>query len=75
MFNITAGETLVRSRIPTERTMQRPEPKYTDIAMGISREMWSAEIQSRKLNTALRILLYVSGILAVTLAALLVMNL
>ncbi|MDD1655491.1 MAG: hypothetical protein LUO91_07320 [Methanomicrobiales archaeon] len=55
--------------------MQRPEPKYTDIAMGISREMWTAEIQSHKLNMALRILLYVSGILAVTLAALLLMNL
>jgi hypothetical protein len=55
--------------------MRRAEPQYTDIAKGISKEMWSAEIQSRKLNTALSVLLYVAGILAVVLAGLLLMNL
>ncbi|MDD1658595.1 MAG: hypothetical protein LUQ41_09135 [Methanomicrobiales archaeon] len=44
------------------------EPEYTVIAKGISKEMWTAEIQSQNMNTALRILLYVAGILAVVLA-------
>jgi hypothetical protein len=55
--------------------MHRAEPQYTDIAKGISKEMWSAEIQSRKLNTALRVLLYIAGILAVVLAGILLVNL
>jgi len=55
--------------------MQRAEPEYTNIAKGISKEMWSAEIQSRNLNNALQILLYLAGILAVVLAGLLVMSL
>jgi hypothetical protein len=48
--------------------MRRSEPEYTAIAKGISREMWSAEIQSQHMNTALRVLLYLAGILAVVLA-------
>jgi len=50
--------------------MRRSEPEYTNIAKGISAEIWSAEIQSQQLNTALRLLLYLAGILAVVLGVL-----
>jgi len=50
--------------------MPPAEPEYTVIAKGISAEMWTAEIQSQNMNTALRALLYIAGILAVVLALL-----
>jgi hypothetical protein len=52
--------------------MPRSEPEYTAIAKGISKAMWSAEIQSQHMNTALRILLYIAGTLAVVLAILII---
>jgi hypothetical protein len=55
--------------------MPPAEPEYTVIAKGISAEMWSAEIQSRNLNTALKVLLYIAGFLTVVLAVLIFMNL
>ncbi|MDD1653430.1 MAG: hypothetical protein LUQ64_02675 [Methanomicrobiales archaeon] len=67
---VPAGENHYWYRSFTERTMRRSEPEYTNIAKGISAEIWSAEIQSQQLNTALRLLLYLAGILAVVLGVL-----